>query len=52
MEQERPAACFCTCSLQLRRCDSLDDVRLNLVSNFHVVEVFQTDTALEAFANF
>lgn len=38
--------------LQLRRRDALDDVSLDLVSNLNVVEVFQTDTAFEPFANF
>jgi hypothetical protein len=39
-------------SLQLSRRDPLDDVSLNLISNLDVVEVFQTDTTLKAFADF
>lgn len=37
--------------LELSGRDALDDVGLNLVSNFYVVEVLQTDTTLEPFAN-
>src|SRR6185369_5743327 len=37
--------------LQLSGRDSLDDVSLNLVADFQVVEVFQTDTTLEALAD-
>jgi len=38
-------------TLQFSGRDAFDDVSLDLVSNLHVVEVFQTDTALEPFAN-
>src|SRR5689334_20220042 len=40
------------CPLQLCRRYSLDYVRLDLITDFHVVEILQTDTALEAFAYF
>ena len=50
---------FVTCRLLLPSClynsvaaTRLDNVRLNLVSDFDVVEVFQTDAALKSFANF
>jgi hypothetical protein len=38
--------------LQFRRRHPLDNVGLDLVADFNVVEVFQTDTALKAFAHF
>src|ERR1044071_9702892 len=39
-------------ALKLRRRHALNDVSLDLVADFHVVEVFQTDAALETFAHF
>ena len=38
--------------LEFRRRHPLDNVRLDLVANFNIVEVFQTDTTLEAFTHF
>src|SRR6476660_6116212 len=45
------AYCSCSYSLQLGRCHTLNDVRLNLICHFDIVEVLQTNTALETFTD-
>ena len=52
--QEQSVSCRpqpASCGLEFSRRHSLNNVGLDLVADFDVVEVFQTDTALETLAN-